>query len=272
MDIRLIALDLDGTLLTEDHRLTPATEAAIAVARGQGYHITLATNRMEASARLFAERLSLTEPIISYGGALMRSLDGAPPLLDLRIGRETARAALQAIEDDDEVFRFVYQDGHVYTDRETWYSVRYGQILGVQVHLADSLESILEAEPTAVVFRTPPEKAPTITERLSRAVDGQARLLQSLPFYIEVLPTEASKGQALQALLDHYSLGPENCIAIGDGINDLEMINLAGLGVAVANADERLKEAADHVTANPRDRGVFEALMRWCGIALEGEA
>lgn len=271
MNIRLIALDLDGTLLTEDHRLTPATEAAVTAARERGYQVTLATNRMEASALLFAQRLSLTEPIISYGGALMRSLDEDPPLLDLRIERETARAALQAIE-DDEVFRFVYQDGHVYTDRETWYSVRYGEILGVQVRLTDSLESILEAEPTAVVFRTPPEKAPTITDRLLEAIDGKARLLQSLPFYIEVLPSEASKGRALQALLDHCGLGPENCIAIGDGINDLEMISLAGLGVAVANADERLKAAADHVTTNPRERGVFEALMRWCGIALEGEA
>jgi Cof subfamily protein (haloacid dehalogenase superfamily) len=271
MDIRLVALDIDGTLLTQDHRLTPATEAAVAAALSKGYRITLATNRMEASARLFAERLGLTEPIISYGGALLRGPDGSHPLLDLRIERDTARAALQTIA-DEEVFRFVYQDGHIYTDRETWYSIRYGEILGVEVRFADDLEDILEAEPTAVVFRAPPEKAPAITDRLSRALDGRARLLRSLPFYIEVLPSEATKGRALQTLLDHYGLGPEHCLAIGDGINDLEMIRLAGLGVAVANADERLKAAADHVTANSRERGVFEALARWCGIALEGEA
>lgn len=271
MDIRLIALDLDGTLLAEDHRLSPATEAAIAEVRRRGYLVTLATNRMEASARLFAERLELNQPIISYGGALLQGLDGSPPLLDLRIERETARAALQTI-DDEEIFRFVYQNGHVYTDRETWYSVRYGQILGTPVHAMGDIEAILDDEPTAVVFRTPPEKAPRVTERLMEAIDGRARLLQSLPFYIEVLPSQASKGLALEKLLEHNGLGPEKCLAIGDGINDLEMISLAGLGVAVANADERLKAEADHVTANPGERGVFEALIRWCGIAQEGEA
>lgn len=272
MDIRLVALDLDGTLLTEDHRLSPAIEAAVASARDRGYLVTLATNRMETSALYFARRLGLTEPIISYGGALVRGLDTGPPLVDLRIGRQTALDALRAMDDDEEVHRFVYQDGEVYADRETWYSARYGDILGVTIHLAEDLEAILEDEPTAVVFRVPPEEAPQATARLSKVLGARARLLNSLPYYIEVLPPEATKGRALQILLEHYGLGPEHCLAIGDGLNDLEMIACAGLGVAVANAEEPLKAAADHVTANPRDRGVFEALMRWCGIALEGEA
>ena len=272
MDIRLVALDLDGTLLTEDHDLSPAMEAALASARARGYLITLATNRMEASARLFARRLGLTEPIITYGGALVRGLDAGPPLVDLRIERQTARDALRAVGSEEEVYRFVFQDGHVYTDRESWYSTRYSEILGVTVHLEEDLEAFLDAEPTAVVFRAPPEEAPRITARLAEALDGRARILKSLPFYIEVLPSEATKGRALQTLLEHYGLGPENCLAIGDGLNDLDMIAWAGVGVAVANADEALKEAADHVTANPRERGVFEALMRWCGIAVEGEA
>lgn len=271
MDIRLIALDLDGTLLTEDHRLSRAAEAAVAQARRKGYRITLATNRMEASARHFARRLGLEEPIISFGGALMRSIDGSPPLLDLRIDRATAQAALQVAE-GEEVFRFVFQNGEVFTDRETWYSDRYATILGVKVHVAEKIEDIIEEAPTAVVFRTPPEGAGLLKARLEQTLDGKARLLQSLPFYLEVLPIGATKGHALKALLDHRGLGPEHCLAIGDGINDLEMISCAGLGVAVANADERLKAAADHVTANPRDRGVFEALLNWCGIALEGEA
>lgn len=271
MDIRLIALDLDGTLLTEDHRLSPAMEAAVAAARNRGYLVTLATNRMETSALYFARRLGLTGPIISYGGALVRGPDAGPPLLDLRIERETARLALRAI-DGDEIYPFLYQGGHVYTDRETWYSSRYGDILGVTVHLAEDLEAILDEEPTTVVFRVPPEEAPRVTERLAEVLDGRARLLNSLPYYIEVLPPEATKGRALQTLVEHYGLGPEHCLAIGDGLNDLEMIAYAGLGVAVANAEEPLKAAADHVTTNPRDRGVFEALMRWCGIALEGEA
>lgn len=271
MDIRLVALDLDGTLLTEDHRLSPAMEAAVAAARDRGYLVTLATNRMEASALHFARRLGLTEPIISYGGALVRGPDAGPPLVDLRIGRDTARRALRAI-DGEEIYRFIYQDGYVYTDRETWYSSRYGDILGVTVHLAEDLEAILDEEPTAVVFRVPPEHAPRVTERLAEALGGRARLINSLPYYIEVLPPDATKGRALQAVLQHYGLGPESCLAIGDGLNDLEMIAWAGLGVAVANADESLKAAADYVTANPRERGVFEALMRWCGIALEGVA
>jgi hydroxymethylpyrimidine pyrophosphatase-like HAD family hydrolase len=187
MDIRLVALDLDGTLLTEDHRLSPAIEAAVASVRDRGYIVTLATNRMEASALHFARRLDLTEPIISYGGALVRGLDTGRPLVDLRIGRETAWRALRAI-DGEEVYRFVYQDGHVYTDRETWYSSRYGEILGVTVQVAEDLEAILEEEPTAVVFRVPPEQAPRVTERLAEALDGRARLLNSLPYYIEVLP------------------------------------------------------------------------------------
>ncbi|MFQ6672387.1 MAG: Cof-type HAD-IIB family hydrolase [Candidatus Tectimicrobiota bacterium] len=271
MDIRLVALDLDGTLLTKDHRLTPAMEAAVGAARARGYRIILATNRLETSAQHFARRLGLTAPLISYGGALVRSLNTSPPLLDLRLEREVAQEALRAL-DGEEVFRFVYQNGRVYTDQETWYSVRYGDILGVTVHLAEDLEAILDAAPTAVVFRSLPEEAPRLTDHLATVLDGRARILNSLPYYIEVLPREATKGRALKALLEHYGLGPEHCLAIGDGLNDLDMIACAGVGVAVANADERLKAAADYVTANPRERGVFEALMRWCGIALEGEA
>jgi hypothetical protein len=269
MDIRLVALDLDGTLLGEDYQLSPAMELALLSARRLGLIITLATNRMEASARLFARRLGLREPIISFGGALVRPPDSSHALLDLRIEKDLARQALRTLK-GPEIFRFVFQQDRAFTDRETWYSVRYGEILGVPIHAVEDLEAILDDAPTAVVFRTPPEEASKASALLSRIVDGRARLLRSLPHYIEILHREATKGRGLQALLEHYGLDQKQCMAVGDGINDLEMLEAAGLGVAVANAHQRLKASADYVSSNPRERGVFEALVRWCGIAWEG--
>ncbi len=260
--IRLIATDIDGTLLTSRHELTPRTEAALRAAMDRGVHIVLATGKSFASARSLVARLGLTTPGVYIQGLLVCEADGTPlhtVTLDREVARETA-AALAA----DGFSMVAYCGTRILAPRRDAYTDRLLQYHEPPPEVVGPLADALAHTPTHKLLAIgEPEAISALRRRLEPHLDGRARLVQALHDALEILPPGASKGAGLGWLLGWMGIPPAQVLAIGDGENDVEMLQLAGMGVAVANAMPHALAAADAVVASHDAEGVAEAVQRF---------
>jgi len=275
--VRLVVADLDDTLLDERHRLQSEVVQAVAGLRRRGIGFTVATGRFFPSAASWARRLGVTLPIIAASGAVIRPPTGGKPLLDLRLPPETARRALELTAPLPGI-RYLFRGNTVSED------VRPGASPDL-IHAARSYSRTLEAtlqpfaaldrspaddraeSPTMIVLRLRPDAAARVTVELTAVLGGQARVLRSLPYLVEILPPGACKGAALEALAAHLNIPCSRVLAVGDGPGDVPMIRRAGIGVLVANSPPELHRHADYVSPLPRQQGAVEAMRRF---ALSG--
>ena len=260
MTYRLVAVDLDGTLLDQERQLRPTTVEIIKTVAAQGVKFTIATGRLYPSALPFARQLGLDVPIITYNGAMIKSSLSGEVIQHLTLTRDLAREALQLMANED-LYRFLYLEDCIYTDAAEY--VQYSAALQVPIHLVEDLNPVLETNPTMVVFRAAQEKIPGLTEKLAANFGEAVYVLNSWPDFVELLHPQASKAKALARLAADLGIRREEIIAIGDGWNDVEMLEYAGLGVAVANAQAEVKARADLVTNGKHEEGVREVLARY---------
>jgi Cof subfamily protein (haloacid dehalogenase superfamily) len=262
--IRLLALDLDGTLIGPDLRLWPRTRAAILAAVEGGVHVSLATGRMPTSAQPFAAELGLHDPVIAYQGALVRA---APPA-DRRLGRliyhrplpaEVARETIRWTRERgfaphlNHLERFIIPDGDPRTDD-------YSAFLGAQAEIVPDLERWIR-RPVSKVLAVGPTGAPLAFLEAARVhFAGRAEVTVSHPEFLEFLAPGVSKGQAVRWLARRLRIPLEQTLAIGDQYNDLEMIAAAGHGVAMPSAPPAVQGAARYIAAPLADEGAAEVI------------
>jgi Cof subfamily protein (haloacid dehalogenase superfamily) len=262
LSYKLLALDLDGTLLDKDHQLSPKVTHVVKEIIDRGFKVTLATNRMFESANNFAKALNIDFPLITYGGALVKSPATGEILLDLRITKEAAAKALDLMKNEVSS-QFLFQSNEVYTNQRSIYTERYETILGIKLNIVPVLKEVLEENPTYLVFYVKIEDVERLTRRLREHLGSIAQLTNSAPYFIDVIHPEATKGRGLKKIAEFLHLKRDEIIAVGDGLNDMEMIEYAGMGIAVANASPELKKKADHITQAEREEGVIEAIRKF---------
>lgn len=257
-EIKLIAIDLDDTLLRNDLTISPRAKNAIQRAVEKGTAVTLATGRMFRSALPFALELGLDLPLITYQGALVKYADG----------KEVYNRPLR-IDTTMELLRFIkpyqyhinlYINDELYMENDSPEGQRYLKIARVPVHFVDNLEENTKSEPSKIVIIAQPHDL----ERLHKDLDGtfadKVNITRSKPHFLEISHLEATKGQALQRLAESRNLTAQQVMAIGDSMNDLDMIQYAGFGVAMENALPEIKKYARYVTKHNDDDGVAEII------------
>ncbi|MGI6604715.1 MAG: Cof-type HAD-IIB family hydrolase [bacterium] len=261
MPYRLLALDLDNTLLNAQGEISPGNRRAIQAAQAKGVAVTLATGRMYRSARVFAQDLGVVIPLITYNGALIK--DNAGHIyLDRPVPLSAAAMALQvAREHDIHVNLFVRDE--LYTDREDDWTERYRRFSRVEPHLVRRLEDYLTEPPNKVLFMGHPEEISRVRPVLAERLGDSARLTTSSPRFIEIIHPQVSKRSGLEYLLDTLGIRAEEMVVVGDNYNDLEMIDLAGLGVVVANAPPEVQARADYITARNTEDGVAQVIEKF---------
>jgi len=266
--IRLLALDLDGTLVGPDLILRPRTRAAIRDALHRGVHVALATGRMATSAVPFATELGLHDPIIAYQGALVREMPGRGQ----RLGRLVHHRPLPAAVARETVAwtrargfaphlnhleRFIIPSGDPRTDD-------YSAFLGARAEIVPDLERWIR-HPVSKVLAVGDVGAPLAHLAAARAhFTGRAEVTVSHPEFLEFLATGVSKGMAVRWLARHLGIPLDQAMAMGDQFNDLEMIALTGHGVAMPSAPPEVRAAARYVAPPVEDEGaaqVIEALI-----------
>jgi len=261
--IKLVAIDLDDTLLRDDLTISPRVRAAIREAQRRGVRITLATGRMPISARPYAEQLGLDLPAITYHGALIQQVLSEEVLFRRVVPKDLA-ARMVADFLTLGVHTQIYIKNRVFAQRRNPWSREYSRLAAVAVEERD-LREVLRSEPEGVdkiLLMGEERDLDAMAPQLRAKYGGQVHITKSKPMFLEVTDLAVNKGVALAALADRFGIAQAETMAIGDSFNDLEMIEYAGLGVAMGNARPEVKAKADLVTGTNQEDGVAQALER----------
>jgi len=264
-EIKLIAVDLDGTLLNSDHKISERTAEALRKAVAQGLKIVLATGKTPFSARDIVKQFGIDAPGIYVQGLTIVYPDGETKNL-AQLDAALVRSVITFAEERG--FDVIaYSGGQTLTRADNVGARELTEAYGENVpQIVGALQNILESTPISKLLffkRREPRKVTALRWQLGTQINGKARLVQALDDALEMLPLGASKGKALKLVLKELGIDVKEVMAIGDGENDIEMIEMAGIGVAMGNANPKLKAVAKHHVASNDADGVAEALERF---------
>ncbi|MGG1314433.1 Cof-type HAD-IIB family hydrolase [Cohnella laeviribosi] len=261
-EYKLVAMDLDDTLLRDDLSVSEATKAAMAKAIAQGVHLTIATGRMFASAKQVAEQVGINVPIITYQGSLIRNLLDSQVLYERFVPKETARLLYEYTREHG-LYLQTYINDRLYAFNDGEKLVAYAKQSNIPYIVEPEFDRLPEGHHTKLMIIDAPERLQELAPILRPLVGEDVHVTTSKPNYLEFIHREGTKGHALRFLASHYGIPIEQTIAIGDAWNDREMIEAAGLGVAMANAVPALREIADYVTLSNNEDGVRHVLEKF---------
>lgn len=267
--IRLVATDVDGTLLDPQGCLTPRTRAAIQAATASGVTMALATARRWTGASQAAARLNFQGPLIVFDGAMIRAYPGGEVLNAAPFDRATAQRAAEAMLDYglQPVMQFCDERAEVLRVAEgaahpTW-TAEYLNAFRGQIEFCPAAELCdVAADPMRLVAFAPVSILRRVAVDLAMPAYGRQLLLTGNFGMAELtlFAAGASKGNALAMLARSLDIPLEETMAIGDGLNDISMLRTAGLGVAMGHAPRRVRASADVVTASNAEDGMARAL------------
>jgi len=257
----LVACDLDGTLLLPELELAPGTAAGVARLREAGVTFVVCTGRMLQSARPIAARLGIDDGlIVCYQGALVADLGSGEWLLHRPVSVEVAADVVRHARDIGRHLN-AYVDDELYVEQLDDWARRYAEYAEVGINAVDDLLPVVTTRsPTKLVIQTEPDDAQALLPGLQRRWRGRLVVTRSQPPYIEITDVEATKSHALEFLCSRLGLRRERTVACGDGLNDIDMLRWAGLGVAMAQAAPAVREAGDLVVAQDELGGLLERL------------
>lgn len=263
--IKLVALDLDGTIVNEQLEISTATLAMLRrVQEEKGVKVVVATGRMFPSTLPFARRLGVTDPVISYQGAMIRDISEPlenvhqhPILFHQAIDLDVARAIIDFIHEHD-YHANMYVNDRLFTTHLNPNSAYYQNLSGVQAEAAPDLHPVLTAAPSKMMIID--DGAIGIVEALKERFAPHISVCLSRHNYCEVVHASVSKWLAIENLMQHWHIAPEEVMAIGDQENDLSMIQGAGVGVAMGNAPDHVKAMANYVTGSIAEDGAAKAI------------
>ncbi|HLA12682.1 MAG TPA: Cof-type HAD-IIB family hydrolase [Pyrinomonadaceae bacterium] len=283
MPIRFLALDLDGTLLNSRGQVSDRNRAALNQAREAGVCVAVVTGRRFRDARPIALELEIDAPVIAHNGALtkhaftLRTVDVRPLPLNaahevVRIGRDAGADPL--VSDDHEglgvlVYDHLSGDNRALIEYVAWAKRIHGNEGGEAVREVPSVEAYLDHSPVHLAFSGGCKMMADLAERLLAEMEGRVKIFstnypQKDFALLDILHPEASKGTGVAAAADELGITPDEVMAIGDNLNDLEMLELAGTPVVMQNAEPMLHVIEGfHRTSSNDDDGVAVAVEKF---------
>ena len=253
-------MDLDGTLLDHHSQVTPRTRAALERAHAAGVAIAVATGRSYALVRYFTDGLPLSGPQITYNGAVVvDSITGQPSFLQavpvalvppvLAFLRERGTFACYYTEDA------IYVPGHAPLERAL-----VPPDFPKQPVVVPDLETLTHLPCLKLVAVGSPEAISALRPAAEERFGDKLYVTQTSSVLLEFLHPDVSKGAALKQVMSYLGLQPSQVIAFGDSHNDIEMLQAAGTGVAMANASEEVRAVADLVAPSNAEDGIAAVL------------
>ncbi|MBZ6527754.1 HAD family phosphatase [Aerococcaceae bacterium DSM 111021] len=270
-DIQLIAIDLDGTLLRDDKTMSKENAKALEEAIQQGVQVVICTGRTLPSIEYLFDQLPKghgDEYLVLQNGAVVHQLP------DFNIVHETSlsQSDRQAIYDvfkehrSDEVQIVGFDADKLYLVDDTMANVTVendAKILSTEITKA-SFEEILQLETLyKFVAFSEIKYIDEFLAKIPTTLYDEVHIVRSLPVAIEFIPKLANKANGLKALLKQLDIKAENIMTIGDELNDLEMVDMAGLGVAMENGHPDVRAVADEITLSNNNDGVAHAIRRF---------
>lgn len=261
--IRLLALDLDGTLMGEDQVISARVRRAIAAAQERGVTVTLSTGRMYDVTRKYAHDLNVTAPLISYQGGLIQAPDSETPLYRAMMEPALVREML-----DWQAQRgwhlILYAGSDVFVVERQYPETFYRLLVGERVIWVDDLYAVLEQyEPVKFIVVAQEPEADLIETEMRERFEGRMEVMRSHVLFVEGNPLGVSKGDALRRLAVHLGVPQAQVMAIGDQGNDAPMIAWAGVGVAMGDGSQAAQVVADWIAPPLAQDGAAVAIERF---------
>jgi hypothetical protein len=263
--MKILAIDLDKTSLTDGGDFSESDRTALREFAGAGNIVTIASGRMTDSILPFTRRLGIDSPVIAYNGGMVRD----------SVARGSATVFHEPLGPDDaaRIVDFAVENGHhlnYYLDdvlyaRDEPSLKRFSHLYSAQTssvyRFVPSLTVFRGSRPTKLIIIADPPERDRLYDELRTRIPTTVTLVRTNPEYLEFMSASADKGRGLRALAEAYGVARGDIVAIGDGDNDISMLEYSGTGVAVANAKDKVKAAAKLVTSGTNnDSPVTEAL------------
>lgn len=265
MGYKLIAMDLDGTLNNDQKVITEKTKAALMAAQKEGIRLALASAR--PSPGLFKERdiLRLQDYkgiLMSYNGGRIVDAETGKVLFETSMDLEETRQVLRKLESlpvtpilDDGVQFYVADKNGYKVD----YECKNNNMVCSEV---GNLAEFLNFAPIKILMSVQPKELPQVQKEIAAFLPESLTVVQTAAFYLEVIPKVINKGQGIRDICKVLGLSTEEVISFGDAANDIPMLREAGMGVAMGNAAEPVKAAANMVTLSNNEDGIAAALEK----------
>lgn len=262
MKYKLIATDIDDTLLRKDKTLSPVTKAALLRAQENGVLVAVASGRLPYGVRPYAKELE----VFSHGGYYMGFNGGA--VMNSK-GELIGSAYLDSryIQPVYDILRpsnattMVHKGDVIYADNKVNdYTHIESDVIGLPLNVVDDLPSFIDWQIHKFLISGDPDELKDLEQRLIAALGGEVDIYLSAPWFLEVMPKGTNKGTGLQMICDSAGIDISEAIAFGDSFNDIFMLKAAGMGIAMGNAEEAVKAAADKITADCDSDGIALAL------------
>ena len=261
--IRFLLSDMDGTLLLPDHSLSQRTIEAVRALRGAGVFFSLATGRPPRAMLQQIEALGVDVPTAGFNGGTLVNPDGSI-LVAHHLPAEAALITLALLCEQPEVEVWVFAEGDWLLRDPTGPMVpREQQGLGYAPVVVESFEPVLGRIDKIVAASANAQLLIDLEAQLQPKVAGLAQVSRSQPVYLDITAMQANKGDALKTLAAHLGVALEQTAAIGDGGNDPAMFQVAGLSIAMGQAEEVVKRQADVVTGSNLEDGAAQAIERF---------
>ncbi|WP_234122037.1 Cof-type HAD-IIB family hydrolase [Clostridium hydrogenum] len=264
-NFKMICLDIDGTLLNSKHEITPETKKKIQLAsKEKQIPVILVSARMPKGILFLQRELEIEEPIICYSGALVLDKGGrviSKNFISVSNIKEVHKKAQEL-----GVHVSLYKDNEWYIEKMDEWAKQESEITNITPIIVN-FQVLIEKwknEGTGVnkiLCMAESNKISLLKEKIKT---GDLNVYPSKPTYLEIMPKEASKTSAINVLREKFNIEQSEIMAAGDNYNDTDMIEYAGLGVAMGNAPQEVKACADFVTLTNDEDGVASAIEKFC--------
>lgn len=276
MNIKAIVMDLDGTLLNDDKKISPLTKKILLKAQACGTILIIATGRPTVGAMSYVKELQLPENhglLVCYNGSKVIDCHSGEEIYSKTLTIDQGKAVLRHMEhftvypmiDDGEhmYVRDVYE-GNIVLDGKLQNIIQLeSRCSGFKLSEVDNLADFLNFRLDKILIAGTPSYLEANYQLMSEPFAGKLNCTFSSAMYYEFTANGVDKGSALQVVLPNLGIDPKQVIAFGDGHNDKAMLELVKYGVAMGNAVSELKQVADDITLSNNEEGIAEYLLRY---------
>lgn len=277
MTIRAIVLDIDGTLIADNKQILTSTIESLQIAQEKGIKVVLASGRPHRGMEDIADALELDKYegfVVSYNGAKVTNWQTKEVVFNQALTIEEGQAVLEHLKQFD-VIPMIEKEAYMFVNNVFDESVRIPSLGNISVieyesrggdfklQEIDDLAQFLDFELNKILIAGQPDYLAANYQKMSAPFMNQTNAAFSAPFYYEMTAKGIDKARALKETLHPLGIEAQHVIAFGDGENDLTMLQYAGIGVVMENANDKVKEHADFITKSNNDHGIYHALKKY---------
>lgn len=262
MKYKLLAVDIDGTLVNNKREVTSKTKEYIIKAIEQGVVFTISSGRPIQGVKLITDQLGVDIPVITYNGAMVITADGKNIIYSCNMKEEDV-IKIEEYGKERNTTIAIWSENMLYTNRIDERAIKYSQVSGTKPQMYNDLRELVKKGINKMLWYDDIDRINAFERELHGKLGSSVNFHTSQPIYLEFVDRNASKAIALEKLGQYYGIKKEEMIAVGDGFNDLSMIEYAGLGVAMENAPDEVKKASDFVTLSNEEDGVAYVIEKF---------